>query len=275
MTTNRAGWWRGAAFVMQMLTGLLLLVLPGSTGAQAQSTPTTGPYSYHEMQTLSGLSGGSLGVDAQGYVSLSGPIAFSTPVANTLGHNHFWVGYGQYSYKSYPVLSDRNSNSSLVAMYGTTLGRRVNMSVAANIVDTRGNTAADLQFQYIPTANEHIAYAVGIADLFDTLKSYDNAGRRVSSFSPFGVATYGTSLGRYAVNLSAGTGMRRFAPLFGSATLQIAHPLRLWSEQDRYGNVTGLTFGSKLGNGSHSAPFTLSLGLAHGRYAISQLGIGF
>jgi len=114
-----------------------------------------------------------------------------------------------------------------------------------------------------------------VADLLDHTKSYNYAGQRVSSLSTFAVTTYRTHFGRYAASLTAGTGMRRFAPFFGSATIQLARPLRLWSEEDRYGNVFGLTFASQLGHSHRAVPVTLSLGLAQTRYAVAQAGIGF
>ena len=260
---------------MRITTGLLLTGLVLAQGAHAQNTPTFGGYSYHEMRTLSGLGGGSFGTDAQGNFSLSGPLAFSTPVANTLGRNHIWLGGSEYSYKEHPVFNTRDSNSGYAAMVGATLGNRINLSLAANFIDTRATTLIDVQAQWIPAPKEKFTYAVGIADLLDRTKSTNNTGGRISSFSPFAVTTYQTHLGRYAAHLTAGTGSRRFAPFFGSATLQVARPLRVWSEEDRFGNVTGLTYTAQFGRAPHPVPFTVSFGLANWKYTVLQAGLGF
>ena len=206
--------------IRRLLVLFALLVLSGGTVLSQPSTnpaqPTDGPFAYHQLRPGSGLGGSGFGVDAQGRLSLSGPIAFSTPVANTLGHNRFVIGGSQYSFSSKPVFNTDQANWSAFAMYGNTIGRSVNVALTANIVDVQEDVVFNFQMQYIPPKNGRLALSAGLADITDpgTSKTIDYGGFRTSSFSPFAVATYRVNPGRYTTHLTAGTGMRRFAPFF-------------------------------------------------------------
>ena len=246
------------------LTALLLLF--GSMGAQAddpptsRAEPTAGPFAYHQLRTYSAVSGAGFGVDEDGYLSLSGPVAYSTPVANTLGHNRWHLGGDQYSFSTNPVFTGAAGNWDFFLGYGFTVGH-FNIFVSDNFVNEQFTQAFNIQFQYVPPKKSRwrrLALAAGIEDIGDTTKTVDNIGAQVSSFSYFGVATYRIDAGRYPIHLTLGTGNRRFAPLYGSVTMQIARPLRLWSEEDRFGNVSGLLYVVKVGSGRVAFPWTCS-----------------
>ena len=267
--------------IRRLLFLLVLLVLssggvlsqPSATGTQ----PTDGPFAYHQLRPGAGLGGSGFGVDAQGRLSLSGPIAFSTPVANTLGHNRFVIGGSQYSFSSKPVFNTDQANWSAFVMYGNTVGRSINAALTANIVDVQEDVVFNFQMQYVPPENSRLTLSAGIADITDpgTSKTIDYGGFRTSSFSPFAVATYRVNPGRYTTHLTAGTGMRRFAPFFGSITVQLARPLRLWIEQDRFGNNLGLLYTTKFGSGAGGGPFSVGFGVANGEYTLFQTSISF
>lgn len=102
-----------------LLAGMGLGIARQSAGAQGD--PTIGPGQFPQFRNLSGLSGGGYGVDSQGYSSLSGPTAFSTPIAHVLGRGHFRLELAKASFGLFPNISGRGSNGTAVIAYGQTL----------------------------------------------------------------------------------------------------------------------------------------------------------
>jgi hypothetical protein len=102
----------------------------------------------------------------------------------------------------------------------------------------------------------------------------DNQGRgSVPDDSYFGVATYNFGT-RYNVNVSTGVGTQRFRAWFDSVSVQVAHPIRLWAENDGYGINAGLLYWIQMGHGKHAHPLSVLLGNAKLRYFLFGMGIG-
>ena len=72
-------------------SAILLLLLPLPALTQRRTDPLDGFAQYPQFRNLSGLAGGGYGVDVEGRASLSGPTAFSTPVAYVMGHNQWRI----------------------------------------------------------------------------------------------------------------------------------------------------------------------------------------
>jgi hypothetical protein len=156
-----------------------LLLLLGSGVAQAQDPavarlePTAGSYAYHQLRTYSAVSGAGFGVDEDGYLSLSGPVAYSTPVADTLGHNRWHLGGGQYSFDTSPVITGAQGNWDFFLGYGFTVGS-FNIFASDNFVNKQFTQAFNIQFQYIQPKKSRwrrLALAAGIEDIGDTTKT--------------------------------------------------------------------------------------------------------
>jgi len=86
------------------LPAIVAMLLLSSVAAMGQ------PHTYPQFRNLSGLAGSGYGVDLQGYRSLSGPVAYSTPVAHTLGRNQFEIVGGTLSFTRTPELNPSQSN---------------------------------------------------------------------------------------------------------------------------------------------------------------------
>src|SRR5690242_16955907 len=90
--------------------------------AAAQHNPFVGPGQYPQFRNLSGLAGGAYGLDAEGEGSLSGPTAYSTPIAYVLGHDQFRIGIGKASFSTSPNFDNNHSNGKGIFTFGHTFG---------------------------------------------------------------------------------------------------------------------------------------------------------
>lgn len=252
-------------------SALLSTALPSAFAEE----PTGGPFSYHQLRTLSALSGVTMGVDEDGRISLSGPVAFSTPVANTLGHGKFWLAGGQYSFSHKPIFDQASGNWNYYLMYGGTVGK-FNYTISDNIVDTNVTQLVNLQAQYIPPKGTRWIFAAGVEDLFNGSPTRNNNNMDAATDTTvFGVVSFrpgGT--GRYPIWISAGQGSHRFAKPFGSASIQVAQPLRIWGEFDGFGANEGLLYTLKLGHGKSGHPLGILVGAGKSNYFLFGLGIG-
>jgi hypothetical protein len=242
--------------------------------------PTAGNYSYHQIRTGSSLSGFMFGVDSQGYITPGGPVAYSTPVANTIGHGRFYLAGDQYSFDyEKPVFDGAHGNWNFSLIYGATFGR-FNVSFTANVVDEFLETLGEIEVQYIPSRKDRLTFGVGVEDIFNTSPTVrpgdipDDQGRGTApDDSFFGVATYNFGT-RYNVNLSSGVGNHRFRAWFDSVSVQVAHPVRVWAENDGYGINAGILYWNKIGRGRHGHPISVLLGNARLKYFLFGAGIG-
>ena len=260
---------------------LLLLILPLPALAQRHSDPLDGFAQYPQFRNLSGLAGGGYGVDVEGHASLSGPVAFSTPVAYVMGHNQWRIIGATMSHNALPSIDrdlgdGRGSNVTYAISYGQTFGR-VNFLATYMIKSSAGDSAYNFQAEWIPGRNARWAVSLGIQDVRGTGGS---AGEgyptdRLSSRSPFGVATYQISAGKNPVFVSVGLGRHRFGRgVFGSLSWQAAPSSRLWVEQDGYGINAGVLLAVRPFKHQRTE-LTASLGLVRGQYFLISGGIGF
>jgi len=262
------------------LAGSLLLGLARTAAAQ---DPTSGFDDFPEFRNLSGLSGCGYGLTNGGFLSLSGPTAFSTPVGPVLGHSQAWFGGGLTSFNSSPADKSRNSNSTGFGTYGMTFGR-MNIAFTDMVISWphrryAPDQAFNMQVQPIPDRDSRVAWAAAIQDLGGAGASAGAGvpGDTRTSRSLFGVATYriSTGTGISPVFLSGGIGTRRYKGGFGSASFQAIKPVRLWIEEDGFGFNEGVLGTWNVTEGRRPLEVTSMLGLQKGRYFTWSFGIGF
>lgn len=274
---------RQLARTFRALAALLptLICTVGLPAVCAAQDPTSGFDRFPEFRNLSGLAGSGFGVDARGYLSLSGPVAFSTPVAHVLGHTQLFAVSGLTSFDSGPEFSTRRSNGTSVLMLGLSLpGVNVAFSDMALSWPHGRNApvqAFNAQLQPVLRPGSKLIPSLGIQDLGGAggAAGTNVPGDTRTSRSLFGVLTYRLDTGRSPVYLSGGIGTRRFRRPFGSASWQAVKPLRLWLEQDGYGWNEGLLGAWNFTRGSRPAQLTTMLGYQKGRYFTWSVGVGF
>jgi len=267
-------------------TGLAVLIFcilglsTQSHTAMAQSRGSRNPFlgaeQFPEFRDFSALSGSTYGVDASGYVSLSGPTALSTPIAHVLGHGQFRLGGGFTSFNSSPAFRDHNSDGTFFGTYGQTVGR-FNAAVSLMVLSIARNLSMNGQIQYVPAASSQWAASIGIQDWRGAGGSAGEAiaGDGRKSRSPFGVLTYRVDMLRSPVYLSAGVGLRRFQGGFGSVSYQVSQPVRVWMEHDGFGINSGVLLSWKTDRSTRSPEVNALIGLVKNRYLTLGGGMGF
>jgi hypothetical protein len=257
------------------LWAMLVCALPLRADAQKQD-PFLGANQFPQFRNLSGLAGGGYGLDSQGYPSLSGPTAFSTPIAYVLGHDHFWLSTAKASFSGLFSFGNGDSNGSGVISFGHTLGS-FNIAFTDFIKSATFDQSYNLQIEYLPKRYSAWAISAGVQDWQGNGGAAGTGvpGDHASSRSIFGVVTYRLGLRPHPLYLSLGVGRHRFGRLFGSMSYQLARPIRVWLEEDGYGINTGLLFARRLRLGPGAAEFDTSIGLLRGRYFVLSVGVGF
>ena len=256
---------------------VFILAIGCSQGVKAQIDPLIGHNQYPQFRNLSGLSGGGYGVDEQGFRSLAGPVAFSTPVANTLGRDQFQVGAASLSFNSAPQFSVNHSNFTGLLTYGHTFGE-INTTFTVFYLSSSFDNVYNIQFQYVPHGrNAHLTGSLGIQNLRSkgSASGQDRYDDSKSSQSGFGVLTYRIDTRRSPVYISAGLGTHRFNKGFASASYQVFTPLRTYVEFDGFGVNEGILFSYKTGEKRRAPEVNLGLGYVRGRYFGASLGFGF
>lgn len=260
----------------------LLLLLPlgaGARSARAVEEPTLGPGQYPQFRNFSGLAGSGYGVDVDGYQSLSGATAFSTPTACVLGHNELHLLFGRTAFTSTPTdifKNDHETNGTGFGTFGVSLGR-CNIAVTDMLLSRLGEEVFHVQGNYSPSPDADWAISFGVQDVAG---GGGSAGENQptdeeSSRSFFGVATYRFKTKKAPLYVSAGLGSRRFNGPFGSASYQVAKPVRLWAEYDGYGVNEGLTYTFKPGTKKRGYEFNVLVGLQKSKYFTAGIGFGF
>ncbi len=251
----------------------LFLVL---SQALAQHQPAVGANQFPQYRQISGLAGGGYGLDQTGRSSLSGPTAFSTPIAYVLGHDEFRLGVSSESFDSAPNWGANHANGKGLVSYGHTFGQ-FNIMATDLFKSHTLDQAYNLQVGIIPLRNQQPGFSLGIQDITGTGGS---AGEglptdRHSSQSVFAVTTYRIATRRRPIYVTAGIGTHRFAKAFASASYQFLKPLRGWIEQDGWGFNEGILLTGRTGRGRTSTEFSANVGLIRGRYFTFAVGIGF
>jgi hypothetical protein len=255
------------------LVGLLWVVVAGR-GA-AQRNPFLGADDYPQFRALSGLAGGSYGVDERGYGSLSGPTAYSTPTAYVLGRDQFEVGIGKTSFSLVPNFDNNHSDGKGILSYGHTFGS-FNVMFTDMFKSVRLDQAYNMQIAYMPSPREHLVPSIGVQDVLG-LGGSAGAGLPTdsrSSRSIFGVLTYRIDTATRPVYVSFGDGTHRFRHTFESVSYQVNHPTRLWLEYDGFGFNEGALWSFRLGS-PHGPILNTVVGLVRTSYLTFATSLGF
>lgn len=243
--------------------------------------PFLGPNQFPQFRTLSGMSGAGFGLDFEGFGSLNGPTAFSTPIAYVLGHNQFRLTAGETLFDKHKINHTTLAGKASL-QYGATFGR-FNIDAGVLVKSGRFDTAINAQVQYIPSSERSTSFSVGVQDIRGKAGSAgeDVPGDSESSRSIFGVVTQPFTLANRTVFFSGGIGTRRFQKGFASLSGQLTGPVRLWAEYDGFGFNEGILLaagGAKLGDSyakRKGEEADLMIGFARGRYLTAALTIGF
>ncbi len=235
-----------------------------------------GKNQYPQYRQLSGLAGGGYGLDANGRSSLSGPTAFSTPIAYVLGHDQVRLAVTSESFNSAPAFGVGTSNGKGLVAYGHTFGQ-VNIMASDVFKSHNLDQAYNLQASLIPLRRQPFGFSVGVQDVLGLGGSAGSGlpTDRFSSQSVFVVSTYRWDTARRPIYISAGIGTRRFAKSFSSASYQFLKPLRGWVEYDGWGFNEGVLLTGRTGHGRAQLEFNGNVGLIRGRFLTLGAGIGF
>jgi hypothetical protein len=254
--------------VRLFVAGMLLVTATGSAMAQQP---------YPQFRGLSGLAGSGYGVDPEGYRSLSAPVAYSTPVAHTLGRWQMQIGGGTLSYTRTPGISSSKTNGTGYVTAAVTLPR-LNLAGTFFVKSGAFDQVYHIQGQYIPAQNAKWVASLGIQDIQGRGGAAGAGGGALdeaSSQSVFGVVTYRWDTRSNPLYLSLGFGTHRFGRSFASMSYQVVQPMRVWLESDGYGINFGTVLAWKLGHGRRSAEVTTTLGVVRGQYFTLSAGVGF
>lgn len=255
---------------------LLLMFLSFAVAGRAQSDPLLGKNQYPQYRNLSGLAGGGYGLDSQGYGSLSGPTAFSTPIAYVLGHDRIRLGIGALSFNGDPAFGGHRANGTGIITYGHSFGS-VNIAFTDFIKSSKFDQAYNLQAGLVPFHDKPLAFSVGVQDV---VGNGGSAGEkeltdRFSSQSVFLAATYRLVTTSAPVYFSAGIGTHRFGKAFASTSYRVARPLRLWLEYDGWGFNEGVLLAFRSGRRRTALETNATVGWVRGRYFALSLVFGF
>ncbi len=239
------------------------------------AAPFTGAEQFYEFRDISGLSGSGYGVNADGYRSLTGPVALSTPVAPTLGHNQWQFEIGKLSNTNSLAWGNLHTNGTMYLTWGNTLGH-TNIAVSDMILDSRGAQSTNIQIQPQLSENSRLSLSAGIQELFGADKSAGNnaPGDMRSSRSAFGVFSYRFQSGEHALYFSGGWGTRRFKNGFASVSYRLLPVIRYYMEFDGWVFNQGVVFSYLVADHGRYA-VDAHIGLTDGKYPTIGFGVGF
>jgi hypothetical protein len=266
--------------VLRLLSSAAVLTVLFSFG-NAQRNPFLGKDQFPQFRQLSGLSGGGYGLDANGWGSLSGAVAFSTPLGYALGHDQFRLGLGETSFSSGNISAHETTGKAFVT-YGHSFGD-VNVAYSYFVKSKFGDASSDLQLSYAPKNASNPGFSVGVQDIKGSGGAAGTfiPGDKDLSRSLFAAATFSVPVGSTPLYFSGGWGTRRFDKGFASASYQLASPLRLWTEYDGWGFNEGVLLAMRPngldseGQPKHAFEADLLLGMIRGRFPTASLTIGF
>lgn len=255
--------------------GVLVLAAP----VMAQSH-LAGTDRFPQFRGLSGLGCSGYGLDADGRMSLDGPVAFSIPVAHTLGHNQVRIGRSVISgnHNAPKVFSSGETNGNATGMItaGITLGT-FNVMASDLFLSSKGDQVFCAQVQALPREGEKIIWAIGCQDMRGGGGSSGTgvAGDDRRSRSLYGTITTPVGNPDRPMYLTAGLGTRRFKNGFAGASYKVARPVRLFAEYDSFGGNVGMVVSGVIRNYSRPIETALTVALVDGRYPTISTGIGF
>jgi len=256
--------------------------------ANAQKNPFVGANEFPQFRQISGLSGGGYGLDLDGWGSLEGATAFSTPLGISLGHDQFRLGGNDtaFSINHLPnTVSDSHYGTGKAFItYGHSFGQ-LNATYSYFVKSGAGDAVTNLQLSYSSGKANEPSLSVGVQDIVGNGGSAGQGvtGDSETSRSIFGAVTVPVAFtSGPPLYLSGGIGSRRFDKGFVSASYRVLYPVRLWTEFDGFGFNEGLLFAYRSSNGvneegnkQHAFEADLLLGFIRGRYPTVGLTIGY
>jgi hypothetical protein len=220
------------------------LVTVGARVAFSQSA-YQGFNQFFNYRTWSGLPGAGYGLTADGNIDPSGAMAYSTPIAYSLGQWRVASGGGLVSSTSSFVLPNlpgfhtvSGSDGKGEVAFGVDLGQAGMLTCEYMLLSKEWDQVYN--FQLTPFRQQgRLRMAVGVQDLL----GHGGAGQRVVTLkngkkdyitaysqSPYGVGTY--DLGWNGSYVSAGLGQRRFDHGFANASTNLFSNAKLFTEYD-------------------------------------------
>ncbi len=261
--------------------------LAGIVAVCSAQNPFFGRNEFPQFRQISGLSGGGYGLDLDGWGSLSGATAFSTPLGIALGHDQVRLGADvtQFSlnHLSGSFSNNRYGSSKAFFTYGHSFGDELSVAYSYFVKSYRGDASTDLQVSYKPKGQDQVSISAGVQDI---VGDGGSAGANIpgdtdTSRSIFGAITTHVPLGNNPLYLTGGWGSRRFDKGFASSSYQIIGPFRLWTEYDGFGFNEGILLAGRVhntteeGGPAHGFEANLMLGFIRGRYPTAALTLGF
>ncbi|HVT14304.1 MAG TPA: hypothetical protein VHE55_18720 [Fimbriimonadaceae bacterium] len=268
------------AYITRKTASIALAACLVATAGAQQAFGVHGQYA--QFRNMSGLPGGSFGVNQDGDPDMSGAMAISTPIAYSLRGGHYVAIGSNTSYDSRlrfpskPKLKDfgvtSNGTASAMAGISTSIG---DLTVGMNVVSGAFENCYNVLF----TPNQpkgKFTLAVGAEGLFSAggfigPGFHSDADRAISAF---GVGTF--DLGKN-IYVSGGWGTSRFAKGFANMSVGLGPRARVTVEHDGYGwnyGIGGEVAKVRMGHG-RDIHVTAFLGKIQGRYAFWSLGIAF
>ncbi|AIE84395.1 hypothetical protein [Fimbriimonas ginsengisoli] len=229
--------------------------LLGLAAVGCAQSDLVGFHKYPEFRTFSGLPGGGFAVTPDGELSYKGAMAFSTPIAYSLGQFRTIFGGGivsqngsltsPFSFRDSATRSDGNGTGFLQT--GVSLGKAG--LVTGSIMWLSSELDSALNFQFTPgTQTGPARFAAGVQDLTGHGGSSGGSvvGDNDSSRSFYGVATYDFgSNGTYA---SAGIGTNRFRHGFFNVSTNLIPQAKAYVEYEGWFWNTGVNYSVPLTN---------------------------
>lgn len=262
---------------------VLAPALLGIAGTAAAQNPFVGFDHFPQFRQLSGLSGGGFGLDPDGWGSLSGATAYSSPIGYALGHDQVRIQGGE-TFFSWHHFTHKNSTGKANFMYGHTFGN-INIAYSYFVKSFEGDASTNLQLSYFSKNRNEPGFSVGVQDIAGHGGSAGagDPGDNRSSRSFFAAATMPipVSTNGAPIYLTGGWGTRRFGKGFASASYQVYGPARLWTEFDGWGFNEGVLFTvrpsgtTEEGEGQRSFEADILLGVIRGKYPTVSVTLGF
>ncbi len=263
---------------------LVLCMLPLLAMTASAQQYYVGYHRYPQFRTWSGLPGGGYGLTPDGQIDPNGALAYSTPVAYSLGQGEWVIGAGvvagQWALQWFekgepgpqqPFAATNGGNGTGVISTGFNLGNAGMITASTMVLSGLGDTA--FNFQYSPGIQVHkLRYAVGVQDLHGGGGASGNGepGDLDSSTSFYGAATY--DFDANGTFLTAGDGTHRFGKGFANLSTNLLHDTKGYVEFDGWNFNSGVTYALPVGRwfGEQSfltkAQLQFSLGEAAGQY---------
>ncbi len=210
-------------------------------GGSALAQPLSGARQYPQFRNMSGLPGGLFGVNSMGRPSMWGAMGISTPVGYSLSDYHVALGFANMSRDRtlrFPNgsrdASDANGTGQAMIGIPTSYGA---VTISGMLHSGVGDSVLNLQ--YAPSFGPRglgvkgLGVSVGVQDAFSTGGSAGQGqpSDNDSSRSYYVVATYEIKQG---IHVSLGKGDRRFAGLFGNASISVGPRVKLVVENDTF-----------------------------------------